>query len=147
MRTIREVLKTIKEIQGIKTDAELAQHIGVPLETMRNWIQNETIRKQLMRYCFDNHISIDEVFFGNPSFSKERCEKCHKKSTCSIYREVQLTPVNIEDSDNEINITTNSKGKSRLVCELYSNDTLKSNFSTDIKDVDKIIFKVGNDSS
>ena len=102
MRTIREVLTTIKEIQGVKTDSELAKLIGIPLETMRNWIQNDTIRKQLMRYCFDNHISIDEVFFGDPSFSKERCGKCHKKATCSIYREVQLTPVNIEDNGSEL---------------------------------------------
>ena len=142
MKTIRDVLKTIKEIQGIKTDAELAQRIGVPLETMRNWIQNETIRKQLMRYCFDNHISIDEVFFGDPTFSKERCEKCHKKSSCSIYRDVQLTPVKIEENHDEIQIGANTEGKTRLVCELYSTDTLKSNFSTDIKDVDKIIFKI-----
>ena len=140
MRTIREVLTTIKEIQGVKTDSQLAQLIGVPLETMRNWIQHDTIRKQLMRYCFDNHISIDEVFFGDPSFSKERCENCHKKSSCSIYREVKLTPVDIEENGSEIRIRVDSEGKIQFVCELYSNDTLKSNFTTDIKDVDKMTF-------
>ena len=140
MRTIREVLNTIKGIQGIKTDSELAKLIGVPLETMRNWIQNETIRKQLMRYCFDNHISIDEAFFGDPIFKQERCEQCKKKSTCSIYRKEQLTPVKIEENGSEIRITANGIGKTQLVCELYSNDTLKSTFSSDIKDVEKIIF-------
>ncbi len=142
MRSIREVLNTIKEIQGIKTDSELAKLIGVPLETMRNWIQNETIRKQLMRYCFDNHISIDEAFFGDPIFRQERCEQCKKKSTCSIYRKEQLTPVKIEESGDEIHITANGTGKTRLVCEFFSNGTLKSNFSSDIKDVDKIVFQL-----
>ena len=142
MRTIREVLNTIKEIQGIKTDNELAKLIGVPLETMRNWIQNETIRKQLMRYCFENHISIDEAFFGDPIYSKERCEQCKKKSTCSIYRKEQLTPVQIEESRHELDIIATATGKVQLVCELYSNDTLKTNFSSDIKDVDKIIFQL-----
>ena len=142
MRTIRDVLTTIKEIQGIKTDSDLAKLIGVPLETMRNWIQNDTIRKQLMRYCFDNHISIDEVFFGDPSFSKERCEKCQKKDTCSIYRTEQLTPVKIKENGDELQITATSEGKTQLVCELYSNDTLKSTFSSDVKDVDKVTFLV-----
>lgn len=142
MQTIRDVLTTIKEIQGIKTDSELAQRIGVPLETMRNWIQNDTIRKQLMRYCFENHISIDEVFFGDPSFSKERCEQCKKKATCSIYRDVQLTPVKIKENGDELQITATSEGKTQLVCELYSNDTLKSTFSSDVKDVDKVTFLV-----
>ena len=142
MRTIREVLNTIKEIQGVKTDGELAKLIRVPLETMRNWIQKGTIRKQLMRYCFDNHISIDEVFFGNPVFSQERCEQCKKKSTCSIYRKEQLTPVKIEENGGEFQITANCTGKTHLECGLYSNDTLKSKFSTDIKDVDKIIFQL-----
>ena len=142
MRTIREVLNTIKDIQGIKTDSKLAKLIGVPLETMRNWIQNETIRKQLMRYCFDNNISIDEAFFGDPIFSKERCEQCKKKSSCSIYRKEQLTPVKIEESGSEIHIIATVAGRNQLVCELYSNATLKSNFSTDIKDVDKIILQL-----
>ena len=142
MRTIREVLNTIKEIQGIKTDSELAKLIGVPLETMRNWIQYETIRKQLTRYCFENHISIDEAFFGDPVYSKERFEQCKKKSTCSIYRKEQLTPVQIEEGVDKINIITTTTGKTQLVCELYSNDTLRSNFSSDIENVDKIIFQL-----
>ena len=140
MRTIREVLTTIKEIQGIKTDSDLSKLIGVPLETMRNWIQNDTIRKQLMRYCFDNHISIDEVFFGNPSFSKERCDNCQKKDTCSIYRDVQLTPVKIEDNNNTLQITAKTEGKTQLVCELYNKDTLKSTFSSEVRDVNTITF-------
>ena len=140
MRTIRDVLTTIKEIQGIKTDSELSKMIGVPLETMRNWIQNDTIRKQLMRYCFDNHISIDEVFFGDPSFSKERCDKCQKKDTCSIYRDVQITPVKIEDNNNALQITAKTEGKAQLVCELYNKDTLKSTFSSEVRDVNTITF-------
>ena len=138
MNTIREVLSKIKEIQGIKTDGELAQRIDVPLDTMRNWIQNDSIRKPLLFYCFANHISIDEVFFGDATFSKERCEKCLKKSTCSVYREQTSMPVTTEVIGNELHITMDTTGRTEFVCTLYSNKAEASNSSTTIKDVDTI---------
>jgi hypothetical protein len=95
-----------------------------------------------MRYCFDNHISIDEAFFGDPIFKKERCEQCKKKSTCSIYRKEQLTPVKIEEREGGLHITANGNGRTQLICELYGNDTLKSNFSSDIQDVETIVFQL-----
>ena len=138
MKSIREVLSKIKEIQGIKTDGELAQLIGVPLDTMRNWIQNDSIRKPLLFYCFANHISIDEVFFGDATFSEERCEKCLKKFTCSVYREQKSIPVTTELIGSELHITANATGKNQFDCTLYSNNAVVSNSSTTLKDVDKI---------
>ena len=138
MKTIREVLNKIKEIQGIKTDGELAQLIGVPLDTMRNWIQKESIRKPLLFYCYANHISIDEVFFGEATFSKERCEKCLKKSTCSVYMEQIAMPITTEVIDNELHITMDTTGRTQFVCTLYSKKAEASNSSTTLKDVDTI---------
>jgi hypothetical protein len=138
MKTIREVLNKIKEIQGIKTDGELAQLIGVPLDTMRNWLQNESIRKPLLFYCYSNHISIDEVFFGDATFSKERCEKCLKKSTCSVYREQTSMPVTTEVVGNELHISMDTTGRTQCVCTFYNNKTEASNSSTTLKNIDKI---------
>ncbi len=138
MKTVREVLSKIKEIQGIKTDSELAHRICVPLDTMRNWIQNDSIRKQLLFYCYANHISIDEVFFGDATFSEERCEKCLKKSTCSVYREQKSIPVTTEVIGSELHITANTAGKNQFVCTFYSNNAEAANSSSTLKDIDKI---------
>ena len=139
MRTVREVLNTIKEIKGISTDAELAKLIGIPVHTMRSWIQNDSIRKQLLFYCFKNNISIDEVFFGELIFNRERCEKCKKKSICSVYREIQLTPATIEEIEGALHIKISAIEKDQFICKLFDDDMLLSNYSVNIENVDKII--------
>ena len=48
MQSIREALNTIKKIRGLQTDADLATDMGISLHTMRSWIRNESITRQLI---------------------------------------------------------------------------------------------------
>lgn len=138
MKTVREALKAIKEMQGIKTDAELADNLEVSVHTMRNWIQKNSIRIKLLEYCFNNHISIDEIFFGEPLFCKDRCGKCKKKSLCSVYGEKQLIPVSIKQVQEELHVTIDTKEYKLFSCRVQYKQNSISNFSTQIKNADKI---------
>lgn len=142
MKTVREVLNTIKKIKGISTDDELAKRIGVPVHTMRSWIQNDSIRKQLMRYCFDNNISIDEVFFGEQIFSKDRCEKCQAKKSCPVYRKREITPVTVEEVEKGFHISINVKDIDQFKCDVYHNHVMTSNLSMNTKDLDRILIEL-----
>ena len=138
MKTIREVLNTIKSIKGVSTDAELAKIIDVPLDTMRGWIQNNSIRKQLLLYCFNNLISIDEVFFGELVFNEKRCAHCKNKLNCSMYQEKEKTPVTIADTPHKTYITINMKKNGQFVCEMYKDGLTVINCAVNGKKIDQV---------
>ena len=86
MQSIREALHTIKKIRGLQTDADLATDMGISLHTMRSWIRNESITRQLIRIAPIAAISLDEALLGIRSFNKDRCGLCAMRLQCDEYR-------------------------------------------------------------
>ena len=142
MKTIREVLNTIKMIKGVGTDAELARLIDVPIDTLRGWIQNDSIRRQLMLFCYNNNISIDEVFFGERIFNKKRCIDCMNKHKCPIYLKMVNTPINIEETENRIQLKLLTKNEYQFSCKVINSDDITTDLSITKENVDKIIINL-----
>jgi hypothetical protein len=139
MKSVRTILNKIKEIQGIRTDKELAQRIGVPIDTMRSWIQNDSVRKPLIKYCEKNNISVDEVLFGQPIFSETRCAACKIKAQCEVYHIMKKSPVTIREIEEDLHIIITANSLSQCTCNVYKDATMTANFAVDTIDVDKIL--------
>ena len=48
MRNISHILQSIKDYKGFKTNAALAEHLGISRATISNWIARETLDEQLI---------------------------------------------------------------------------------------------------
>ena len=48
MRNITHILQSIKDYKGFKTNASLAEHLGVSRATISNWIARGTLDEQLI---------------------------------------------------------------------------------------------------
>lgn len=48
MRNISQILRSIKDYKGFKTNAELAEFLGVGRSAISNWIARETIDEKLI---------------------------------------------------------------------------------------------------
>ena len=49
MRNINHLIQSIKDYKGFKTNAELADFLGVSRPTISNWIARETIDEDLIK--------------------------------------------------------------------------------------------------
>lgn len=49
MRNINHLIQSIKDYKGFKTNAELADFLGVSRSTISNWIARETIDEDLIK--------------------------------------------------------------------------------------------------
>lgn len=48
MRNITHILQSIKDYKGFKTNASLAEYLGVSRATISNWIARDTLDEQLI---------------------------------------------------------------------------------------------------
>lgn len=48
MRNIKHILQSIKDYKGFKTNAALADYLGVSRSTLSNWVARETIDASLI---------------------------------------------------------------------------------------------------
>lgn len=142
MKKIREILTKIKQIQGIKTDRELAQRIGIPLATMRSWIQQNSIRKQLMHYCNEHNISLDDVVLGKPIFSASRCADCKIRHSCNEYRPKGGLPVSVFEAEDTVHIDINGPETEEMVYEIYKDGRVLSSTTIQTEDLQKIIIGI-----
>jgi DNA-binding MarR family transcriptional regulator len=49
LRNVSRILQSIKDYKGFKTNAELADFLGVSRSTISNWIARETIDEDLIK--------------------------------------------------------------------------------------------------
>lgn len=143
MHTVRTILNEVKKIKGFTTDAQLAEDIGVPLHTMRGWIQNGSIRKQLIQYCSKNKISIDEVVLGIKEFAPERCTNCRKNTDCETF---------LKATDKEVTVTENAFTPRKIeltpllseniLVNLYANGKEKTTCGFDLEGIDRIVIEL-----
>ena len=143
MNSLRTVLNEIKKIRGIENDMELAKQVGVPVHTLRSWIQNESIRRQLIVYCATHDISLHEVLFSKKKFHKNHCENCQQKESCNEYRNVVDGPLTIgEGRLDPRTVIFDTRYSEQVEIELQGNHRIKSNFMLDLKEVDHIVIKL-----
>lgn len=143
MNSVRMILSEVKKIKGLRTDAQLADEIGVPLHTMRGWIQNDSIRRQLIAYCGRNSISIDEVVFGERRFAPQRCEACHRRDDCDEFQRAVGGELTIpEDRYSPRTVTLEVAAFDETTVDLYADTTLKRTFSSDLEGVDTIVVRL-----
>ena len=48
MRNIKHILQSIKDYKGLKTNASLAEYLGISRSTISNWIARGTLDEQLI---------------------------------------------------------------------------------------------------
>lgn len=143
MNSVRKILTEVKKIKGIRTDAQLAGEIDVPLHTMRGWIQNDSIRRQLIEYCGRNSISIDEVVFGDRRFAPHRCEVCHNRHDCDEFQKVAGGQLTIPEDRYSPRIVTLEVGAfDETTVDLYADGTLKRTVTSDLEGVDTIVVRL-----
>ncbi len=143
MNSLRTVLNEIKKIRGIENDMELAKQVGMSVHTLRSWIQNESIRKQLIVYCAKHKISLDEVLFNKKKFNRDHCENCQQKESCNEYRNVVNGPLTIGEGRLEPRtVVFNTRYSEQVEIELQDNHRIKSNFMLDLKEIDRIVIKL-----
>ncbi|MCP4714908.1 MAG: bacteriophage CI repressor [Deltaproteobacteria bacterium] len=143
MNDVRTTLNEIKKILGIMTDADLAEQIGIPLHTLRSWIQNNSIRKQLITYCADHGISLDEVLLSKKRFHRDQCKQCRQKETCTEYRKTLDQPLTIGEGRLEPRMVLfNTHYSETAQIELHGEGRVKSSLMLDLGDIDKIAVKL-----
>ncbi|TAN40765.1 MAG: hypothetical protein EPN22_16840 [Nitrospirae bacterium] len=65
MKTIAEILDTIKELKGLKTDMALAEMLNIERGTVSNWKQRGTIPFDLIvSFCEQEGLSLDKLLLG-----------------------------------------------------------------------------------
>ncbi len=143
MHTVRTILNEVKNIMGLSTDAQLAEDIGVSLHTMRGWIQNGSIRKQLIQYCSRNNISIDEVVLGRKEFAPERCTNCRKNSECETFRNATGKKITVTEHDlNHRTIELIRLLSENISIRLYTGDKEKSTCGFDLEGIDRVVIEL-----
>lgn len=143
MKSVRDVLNTLKKIRGLHTDAELAADMGISLHTMRSWIRNESITRQLIHYCKERSISLDEALLGNLSFNKERCELCSMRLQCDEYRRATSTALVLnEDMFSPKTIVLNTYLADKLTWSMFEHDILKAQCSFDLETINRIVIEL-----
>ena len=143
MKSVREALQTIKKIRGQNTDAELANDMGVSLHTMRSWIRNESITRQLIQYCADRSISLDEALLGKLSFNKERCALCAIRLQCDEYRRATSAAMVVnEDIFSPKTIVLNTHLAERVAWSMFRQDVLKAQSFFDLEGIDRIVVEL-----
>jgi transcriptional regulator with XRE-family HTH domain len=48
MRNIKHILQSIKDYKGFKTNAQLAEYLGVSSSTLSNWVARNTLDENLI---------------------------------------------------------------------------------------------------
>ena len=143
MKSIREALNTIKKIRGQNTDADLAADMGISLHTVRSWVRNESITRQLIQYCADRSISLDEALLGIRSFNKERCALCAIRLQCDEYRRATSAAMVVnEDMFSPKTIVLNTHLAERVAWSMFRQDVLKAQSSFDLEDIDRIVVEL-----
>jgi hypothetical protein len=146
MRTIREVLNAIKKIRGHTIDADLAADMGISLHTMRSWIRNESITRQLIQYCAERSISLDEALLGIRTFNKDRCSLCATRLNCDEYRRATGTALVVnEDMFSPKTIVLNTYMAETVTWRMFRQDVLKAQCSFDLEDIDRIVVELQYD--
>jgi len=143
MKSIREALNTIKKIRGQNTDADLAADMGISLHTVRSWIRNESITRQLIEYCADRSVSLDEALLGIRSFNKDRCGLCAMRLQCDEYRRATSAAMVVnEDMFSPKTIVLNTHLAERVAWSMFRQDVLKAQSSFDLEDIDRIVVEL-----
>jgi hypothetical protein len=143
MKAIREALNTIKKIRGLNTDADLAADMGISLHTMRSWVRNESITRQLIQYCADRSISLDEALLGRRSFDKDRCGLCAMRLQCDEYRRATSAAMVVnEDMFSPKTIVLNTHLAERVAWSMFRQDVLKAQSSFDLENIDRIVVEL-----
>jgi hypothetical protein len=140
MKTIREVLSSVKKIRGQQTDAELAGDMGISINTMRSWVRNESLTRQLIGYCADHNISLDEVLLDKRAFNRERCELCAVRLQCDEYRRATSKSLVVqEDMFSPRTIVLNTHVTDTVTWQMFHQDVLKSQCTFDLEHIDRIV--------
>ncbi len=143
MKTIREALHTIKKIRGFKTDADLAEDMDISLNTMRSWIRNESITKQIIAYCAKHNISIDETLLDIRIFNKDRCELCAARLQCDEYRRATSNSLVVnEDMFSPKTILINTHLTESISWKMFQQNILKSECAFDLELIDRILIEL-----
>ena len=146
LQPVRDILNTIKSILGVSSDAELARRIDVPVHTLRSWIQNNSIRRQLLEFCVRNTISLDEALCGVRIYSRERCEPCAARHTCPAFTNRSRNAVIVnERAFGSRHIVINTTFTDRLRIDMYAGDTLQQHSEMSIDTIDKIVLALEAD--
>jgi hypothetical protein len=145
MQSIREALNTIKRIRGLKTDAELAADIKIPLHTMRSWVRNESITRQFIQYCADHNISLDEALLDKRIFYKERCEPCAMRLQCDEYRRATSKSLVVQEGMfSPRTIVLNTYFTEKVSWQMFQQDVLKSQCTFDLERIDRIVIELAH---
>jgi len=143
LETIRETLNTIKKIRGFHTDAELSADMAISLHTIRSWIRNESITRQLIRYCEKYNISLDEVLLGQRCFNKERCELCAMRLKCDEYRRATAKSLVVnEGAFSPKVIVLNTSISDSIRWNMYYHDMLKGQLAFDLDQINRIVIEL-----
>jgi hypothetical protein len=143
MQSIRDVLNTLKKVRGLNTDAELATDMDISLHTMRSWIRNKSITRQLIEYCEKRSISLDEALLGNLSFNKQRCELCKMRLSCEEYRRATSKALVVnEDMFSPKTIVLNTYLADTVNWSMFEHDVLKAQCAFDLESINKIVVEL-----
>ena len=143
MNSVRTILNEIKKIRGIANDTQLAGQIGVPVHTLRSWIQNDSIRRQLIVYCEQHDLSLDEVMFNKKKVHQDHCENCRQKESCNEYRNVVEGPLTIGEGQMEPRtVVFNTDYSASVRVELHDDIKIRSNCLLDLDGIDRLVVKL-----
>lgn len=143
MQSLRQTLNTVKQIRGLQTDAELAADMGISLHTMRSWIRNGSVTRQLIAYCADHAISLDEALLGIRAFDKKRCALCAARMQCDEYRRATSTSLVVnEDMFSPRTIVLNTFLAESVTWSMFQHDVLKAQCAFDLEDIDRIVLEL-----
>ncbi len=143
MIPVREVLNTVKGIRGLKTDAALAADLGISLHTLRSWLRNESVTRQLINYCEEHNISLDEALLGKRIFNRERCEACAMRLQCSEYRRATSKSLVVnEDMFSPKTIILNTLLAEKVSWHMFQQDMVKSQCTFDLEQIDRIMVEL-----
>jgi hypothetical protein len=143
MQSIRDVLNTLKKVRGLNTHAELATDMDISLHTMRSWIRNQSITRQLIAYCEKRSISLDEALLGSLSFNKQRCELCKMRLSCEEYRRATSKALVVnEDMFSPKTIVLNTYLADTVNWSMFEHDVLKAQCAFDLESINKIVVEL-----
>jgi len=143
MQSIREALHTIRKIRGLQTDADLAADMGISLHTVRSWIRNESITRQLIAYCAERSISLDEALLGVRAFNKDRCGLCAMRLQCDEYRRATSASMVLnEDMFSPKTIVLNTHLAERVAWSMFRQERLKAQSFFDLEGIDRIVVEL-----
>ncbi len=113
--------------------------------TMRSWIRNESITRQLISYCAGHVISLDEALLGRRSFDKERCALCAMRLQCDEYRRATSSAMVVnEDMFSPKTIVFNTHLAETVSWRMFRQDVLKAQSSFDLEGIDRIVVELQN---